>query len=70
MTLKDPVRERLLLAARDLFAQHGYDGTSVRDITARAKANLGAITYYFGSKEALFYAVISGTRRGAPRKGR
>jgi AcrR family transcriptional regulator len=59
MTTKDPVRQRILAAARELFAQHGYEGTSVRDITARAKANLAAITYHFGSKEALFHAVIS-----------
>lgn len=58
MTTKDPVRQRLLTAARELFAQHGYAGTSVRDITARAKANLAAITYHFGSKEALFHAVL------------
>jgi AcrR family transcriptional regulator len=58
MTTKDPARQRILTAARELFAQHGYEGTSVRDITARAKANLAAITYHFGSKEALFHAVI------------
>lgn len=58
MTLRDPVRHRLLIAARELFSQRGYEGTSVRDITSRAKANLGAITYHFGSKEALFHAVI------------
>lgn len=53
----DP-RERLIEAARQLFASHGYDATSVRDITARAHVNLGAITYHFGSKEALYHAVI------------
>lgn len=58
MNSRDPVRQRLLTAARDLFSQRGYEGTSVRDITSRAKANLGAITYHFGSKEALFHAVI------------
>lgn len=58
MTVRDSARQRLLYAARDLFAQHGYEGTSVRDITSRAKVNLGAITYHFGSKEALFHAVI------------
>lgn len=60
MTTKDPVRQRLLTAARELFAQRGYEGTSVRDITARAKANLAAITYHFGSKEALFHEVLRG----------
>lgn len=58
MTTRDPVRQRLLTAARELFAQRGYEGTSVRDITSRAKANLAAITYHFGSKEALFHAVL------------
>jgi AcrR family transcriptional regulator len=59
MTTRDPVRERLLVVARDLFARNGYDAVSVRDITSRAKANLGAITYHFGSKEALFHAVLA-----------
>jgi AcrR family transcriptional regulator len=48
----------LIDAAIDLFSQHGYDGTSVRAITAHAGANLGAITYHFGSKEALFDAAL------------
>jgi AcrR family transcriptional regulator len=52
------VPERLLIAAADLFARDGFDAVSVRQITSRAKANLGAITYHFGSKEALFHAVI------------
>ena len=55
---KDP-KDRLVEVARDLFGHHGFDGTSVRAITARAKANLGAITYHFGSKEALYHAVIA-----------
>jgi AcrR family transcriptional regulator len=59
MTSKDPVRERLLTVAADLFARYGYDAVSVRDITSRAKVNLGAITYHFGSKEALFHAVLA-----------
>ncbi|MGA2381806.1 MAG: TetR/AcrR family transcriptional regulator [Gemmatimonadales bacterium] len=53
----DP-RERLIEAARQLFASAGFDATSVRDITSRAHTNLGAITYHFGSKEALYHTVI------------
>jgi len=52
------IRDRLIEAARELFARDGFDAASVRDITARAHANLGAITYHFGSKEALYHAVI------------
>lgn len=51
--------DRLLAVGRELFARHGYDGTSVRTITSKAKANLGAITYHFGSKHVLYSAVLS-----------
>ena len=44
-------RARLMKAAQGLFARHGYQGTSIRAITAAA--NLGAVTYHFGSKENL-----------------
>lgn len=49
---------RLQEAARSLFARQGYAGTSVRQITAHAGANLGAVTYHFGSKERLYHAVL------------
>jgi len=52
------IRERLIAAARHQFARDGFEAASVREITARAHANLGAITYHFGSKEALYHAVI------------
>jgi AcrR family transcriptional regulator len=52
------VRERLIAVARELFTRRGFDGVSVREISARARANLGAITYHFGSKEALYHAAI------------
>ncbi len=58
MNQSRPVPDRLLAAAADLFARDGFDAVSVRQITSRAKANLGAITYHFGSKEALYHAVI------------
>jgi len=48
----------LVTAARELFAEHGYDGASIRAITQRAGANLGAITYHFGSKDALYEAAM------------
>jgi AcrR family transcriptional regulator len=51
-------RERILNAAERLFAERGLDGVSTRDITAQAKANVGAINYYFGNKEGLVFAVF------------
>lgn len=51
-------KNRILNAAEALFAEHGFAGTSVRAITAAAGTNLNAINYHFGSKEALFGAVV------------
>jgi len=48
----------ILAVARELFAQRGYDGTSIRAISSRAGVNLGAVTYHFGSKAGLYAAVI------------
>lgn len=50
----------LLAAGRTLFAERGYDGASVRAITGHACANLGAITYHFGSKRELYDRVVEG----------
>ena len=49
---------RLRAVARRAFAERGYDGASIRLITSRARANLGAVTYHFGSKQALYFAVL------------
>ena len=58
MNERDGTRDRLLVAARTLFAQRGFAGASVRAITQRARANLGAVTYHFGSKQALYATVL------------
>lgn len=50
--------EALVRSGRDLFARRGYDGASVRAITSSAGANLGAVTYHFGSKRALYEEVL------------
>ncbi|MCK5410916.1 MAG: TetR/AcrR family transcriptional regulator [Gemmatimonadetes bacterium] len=56
---KEPTtREALLEAGRELFAAAGYHATSIRSITGSAGANLGAVTYHFGSKEGLYHAVL------------
>ena len=51
-------KQRLLDAAEHLFARDGYHATSLRGITTAADANLAAVNYHFGSKEALLDAVI------------
>ena len=47
-------RERILLAAEHLFAEQGYDSTSIRDITAEAECNVAAVNYHFGGKDKLY----------------
>ena len=51
-------RTTILDAAEALFAEHGYDATSLRQLTTRAKANLAAVNYHFGSKERLAMAAL------------
>lgn len=51
-------RERILDSAERLFMAHGYDGTSMRQITGEAGVNLAAVNYHFGSKEALIQEVF------------
>jgi AcrR family transcriptional regulator len=51
-------RERILRAAESLFMDRGFAATSLRMITARAKVNLAAVNYHFGSKEALIREVF------------
>jgi len=46
--------ERLLDAAERLFGQLGYDGVGMRALAAEAGVNLGAATYHYGSKQALY----------------
>ncbi len=57
MTQTD-TKTRLLDAAESLFSQQGFANTSLRAITTAAKANLAAVNYHFGSKEALLRAVL------------
>src|ERR1700722_5548608 len=51
-------RERLLLAAADVFARRGYDGTRVADIAAAADVSPGALYAHFGSKAELLVAAL------------
>jgi AcrR family transcriptional regulator len=57
-------KTRILDAAELLFMEHGYEATSLRQLTAAAGVNLASVNYHFGSKDVLFQAVL--TRRLDP----
>jgi len=52
-------RKRLLEAAESLFIDSGYEAMSLRQVTAKADANLAAVNYHFGSKEALMQELLA-----------
>jgi len=58
-TEQHDTKTALILAAGELFAEHGFDGTSVRAIAERAGANVAAVNYHFGSKEKLYVATLN-----------
>jgi AcrR family transcriptional regulator len=69
-------KQRLMAAASELFAERGFHGTTVRAIAARARVNLAASNYHYGSKKALYLQVLRAqfaavraelARRGATR---
>ena len=51
-------KDRILGAAEELFAQNGFAGTSLRQVTSRADVNIAAVNYHFGSKENLVNEVF------------
>ena len=63
----ETTRERLLNIAEEQFGERGYEGTSLRAITVAAEANIAAVNYHFGSKEALLRAAV--VRAMAPVNG-
>jgi AcrR family transcriptional regulator len=55
---ENSTRTRILQAARGMFAKHGLKSATVRDICKLARANVAAVSYYYGSKEELYAAVL------------
>ena len=58
MTTAVSTKDRILGAAEELFAQRGFEGASLRRVTAAAGVNLAAVNYHFGSKEKLVERVL------------
>lgn len=57
-----PTKLRILDASEQLFAEHGYEGVSLRDIARIAHVEVALVSYHFGPKQELFQHVIE--RRG------
>jgi AcrR family transcriptional regulator len=61
----DPTREKLLEVAGPIFADRGYQATTIREICAGAGANVAAINYHFGDKLGLYTEVLQQSVRAA-----
>jgi len=61
-TKKDEIYSAILSAAQAEFAQHGFGGTTMRKIAARAKVTLSNIYNYFKNKDEIFAAVLKPLR--------
>lgn len=51
-------KDRILNAAESLFAEHGFGGTSLRQVTGLAQVNIAAVNYHFGGKDNLINEVF------------
>ncbi|MCA6100546.1 TetR/AcrR family transcriptional regulator [Bradyrhizobium australafricanum] len=52
------IKDRIVAAAEHVFAEMGMEKATLRDITSRAKVNVAAVSYYFGSKSDLVHSVF------------
>jgi TetR/AcrR family transcriptional regulator, regulator of cefoperazone and chloramphenicol sensitivity len=56
---RSETRQRLIAAAADEFARHGFANARVRHIVEQAHANLAAVNYHFGGKDGLYRATLA-----------
>jgi TetR/AcrR family transcriptional regulator, regulator of cefoperazone and chloramphenicol sensitivity len=55
---EENTRDKILSAAGDIFAEHGFEGATVRMITERAEVNVAAVNYHFRDKAELYNRVV------------
>lgn len=59
MTTRVTTKDKILDVAEVLFAEHGFNDTSLRTITSKANVNLASVNYHFGDKKTLVRAVLN-----------
>ncbi len=59
MSARNSTKEKILDVAEALFAEHGFNDTSLRTITSKAGVNLASVNYHFGDKKTLVRAVLN-----------
>lgn len=62
LSASERTRARLVEAAREVFAEHGFQGATVREICRRADANVAAVNYHYGSKHGLLSEALNFNR--------
>jgi TetR/AcrR family transcriptional regulator, regulator of cefoperazone and chloramphenicol sensitivity len=55
---EENTRDRILAAAGEVFAEHGFEGATIRMITERAEVNVAAVNYHFRDKAELYNRVM------------
>lgn len=56
--MADTTKQSIIKAASRLFAEKGYEGTSIRELAETSDVNVASINYYFGSKQGLFEEMV------------
>lgn len=59
MAARSSTKDKILDVAEGLFAEHGFNDTSLRTITSKANVNLASVNYHFGDKKTLVRAVLN-----------